>query len=517
MLPPTQRRRAIRPSPNPAFFILLYLFVLPPTLASGISCSPSSPIAIIIFAHSRPASLKRCLNALTALLPSPPPSIYVSIDSSRHSARVARAATAANLDPSCIWYHSPSPSPTTPRDRISVHYHWALTRLFETHDTAIILEDDLVPLPGFYGLLSTFKDYLWDGDRRKDSPLCVSSWADNTFRACDAAGARLTSFFPGLGWSVRRGAWEVFLKGSWPREGAGVGWDWAVRIRMAEEGLVCVVPDIARVRHLGQGVNVGGREARERFGGEKVDGGEVNWGVAAKALLDDGVTAAVLRLKDEIGRAVAVEGLDDVALGGGDMNCGEEKKSARENVFLLKYDRGLYRDTYAKALDLWPTPRGHLYHVLRLRLSGNRVLLLADRVHATLSGMLSAPESAVPRAEAADMGVSCAEHCDTRGCDAKELEWGNSCRLLQEFFGCSRCGYETGADLPAYVVPSAGKELKTEGSCLVTDDGLGDGGVLDCHGKFAFTQRLCVCGYASESRPTIVNAADLEEFERGEL
>lgn len=97
---------------------------------------------------------------------------------------------------------------------------------------------------------------------------------------------------------------------------------------------------------------------------------------------------------------------------------------------------------------------------------------------------------------AAATGVSCNEACAEVGltCDARTLEWGNSCTMMQKAFHCEAgCGHQVGPELPAY---AASDTLDTYQQCLVSDIA-----VSKCEAKFSKTRRLCTCAEAKHHAP----------------
>ena len=89
----------------------------------------------------------------------------------------------------------------------------------------------------------------------KDPTLwCVSSWNDNGFKhlAKDARKLFRTSYFPGLGWMMRRELW-LELAPKWPKE----HWDHWMRMTSTSNGRECVVPEVNRNFNIGAvGTNV---------------------------------------------------------------------------------------------------------------------------------------------------------------------------------------------------------------------------------------------------------------------
>lgn len=165
---------------------------------------------------------------------------------------------------------------------------------------------------------------------------------------------------------------------------------------------------------------------------------------------------------------------------------------------LLPYLREEYA-ALADRLGLWPTPRGHFRHTIRVVLASGNVLLLYDRRRAgayfTLPGVRGDAMGAV-KLVLGERGASCDETCAGEGmrCVEAGLEEVNFCDGMASIVdgGCGgRCAFETGEDLPAFVVEEA--PLATKGLCLVAETGSGEGGALDCAGRFEWTRRGCGC------------------------
>lgn len=95
---------------------------------------------------------------------------------------------------------------------------------------------------------------------------------------------------------------------------------------------------------------------------------------------------------------------------------------------------------------------------------------------------------------AAAPGMSCDEACRGRGgrCEARTLEWGNTCQALAAHFGCEAgCGHQVGPELPAY---ASSPDLDTFQQCLVSDIA-----ISKCEAKYAKTRRLCSCNMPRQS------------------
>jgi hypothetical protein len=379
------------------------------------------------------------------------------------------------------------------------------------HDFAILLEDDLEFAPDFFAYIFAFLPYLSDGEGNGTRTVCVSGWNDNgaSPSRCHPDHASRTTYFPGLGWALSRGLWSSALLSTWPS-------NYWLRSQFESRGWSCIVPDLPRVFHFGAGgTNVGADEKAARFDASRlasVDVGVVNWTRVAMHSLSDyaDYLSGVLR------NATCLESLDDPTIRDMEWDCnvrheGDLHLESGLLHYILLYNREDYAHQIAASpiLKLWPVPRGHYDHVLTLRMTRGRVLHLADKRRSRLLPLhlrsFLSESAALSRAA---QGESCTHHCETLGasagmaykCSFSELEYANTCGALRSMFTCEQCLYETGADLPAYVVQAADGVLQTAGACLVAETGLGARSRLDCDGGFQWTQRLCVCNLTATDR-----------------
>ena len=177
---------------------------------------------------------------------------------------------------------------------------------------------------------------------------------------------------------------------------------------------------------------------------------------------------------------------------------------------ILAYRREEFSDL-ASQLGLWPTPRGHFRHTLWVVVDDVKVLLF-DQRRAARHWRLPATTFDNSVLVKGKMNISCDEVCQMHGysCDIHALERGNECDVLKQEFGCRGCSFETGADLPAHVVPDA--PLSTAGWCLIVETGLGPGGRLLCEGNFKWTERLCGCVPHDLSSTSAPHRSDHDEL-----
>ena len=137
---------------------------------------------------------------------------------------------------------------------LAQHYKWAFDELFfrRQHSHVVVVEDDMLVSPDFFLL---FRDAapLLDED---PTVFCVSSWHDNGRRGLVYDPHRLfrTSYFPGLGWMMRRALWDE-LHSIFPLD----QWDHFMRLDTIHKQRSCIVPEISRNKNIGeQGTNMGG-------------------------------------------------------------------------------------------------------------------------------------------------------------------------------------------------------------------------------------------------------------------
>eukprot|EP00752_Nemacystus_decipiens_P018383 g16490.t2 len=108
--------------------------------------------------------------------------------------------------------HTPPPRQSNPYFKLSAHYKWALTQVFDGIDTdvydwaskdkVIILEEDLEIAPDFFDYFSAIAPLL-DSD---ETLMAVSAWNDNgqASHVKDNKALFRSDFFPGLGWMLPR-------------------------------------------------------------------------------------------------------------------------------------------------------------------------------------------------------------------------------------------------------------------------------------------------------------------------
>lgn len=383
------------------------------------------------------------------------------------------------------------------RARISRHYAWALTTAFARASTThvIIFEDDLALAPDAIEYLYSTLSILTSAKR--GSVVAAAAWNDNGQADKVPEEATLTSFFPGLGWVLSRALWDV-LSPHWPASvfvedpaPVIIGWDYWLRTQFLANDWQTIVPTTSRTRHTSVGTNVDQIQNLKLYSSTVLSdtpSGALDWKAITVALTDVETFAA--KVQESLSTGTIINTIEDVL-----------HLNGSSNIPLMPYHREDYINT-ASRLALWPTPRGHFHHTLRVTVPNTNVtILLYDEVRASAFFDLPSRGSSVAHTPQitsvkADLNESCDTACEARGleCIPHALDKMNECATLTSFFGksmCRECAFETGGDLPAAV--DIGAPIETAGLCLVTEMGVGLNGKLDCAGRFLWTRRACGC------------------------
>ena len=122
-------------------------------------------------------------------------------------------------------------------------------RVFDELDVEaiVVTEDDLMYSVDFFDYMCAANDFLADS-KGGDSPWTASAWNDNGFvgRVRNESAVRLTTFFPGLGWLLRREVWDG-LRAEWPDD----HWDHFIRERSSVARRPVIHPEVPRTYHAG--------------------------------------------------------------------------------------------------------------------------------------------------------------------------------------------------------------------------------------------------------------------------
>ncbi|KAK9838605.1 hypothetical protein WJX84_002304, partial [Apatococcus fuscideae] len=276
-----------------------------------------------------------------------------------------------------------------------------------------------------------------------------------------------TSYFPGLGWMMRRQLWEE-IGNDWPMQ----SWDHWMRLNSTSKGRECIVPEVNRNRNIGErGANME-RSVFKKFLQK------MTWN--SKMVTDYGDLRYLLAanynsaVRDLLKRS---QSWDWQARG---MNV------PSKGVFLLAYTADVYTQL-ARRLRIWPFPRAHHYHLTILPYRESTLLLADRRFCSYLPDVERIHPSPGLQAWAAEQGQSCTDACRQQDmeCRTQDFWFINSCEVLREHFPCTHgCAIELGADLPNYVM---GADLQTFQTCLVFQK------QPICKASHASTARLCPC------------------------
>lgn len=217
-------------------------------------CAALTKPAILVLCYNRQAFLRRTLRSLMALPQVANFDVIISQDGEDRGVELEATSWSA-ASPTLVRYWQkkrPKLEPSAPKTPaagfVAQHYKWALDRLFvdEQYSHVIILEDDMEVASDFLVLFAKTA-FLLDED---PSLLCVSSWNDNSRNGLGSNEGLLlrSSYFPGLGWMLKRSTYLDELQAGWPLMSH---WDNWLRANIEKD---CICPSLPRNRNFG---NVG--------------------------------------------------------------------------------------------------------------------------------------------------------------------------------------------------------------------------------------------------------------------
>ncbi|XP_037080675.1 protein O-linked-mannose beta-1,2-N-acetylglucosaminyltransferase 1-like [Pollicipes pollicipes] len=120
--------------------------------------------------------------------------------------------------------------------------------LFPDADKMIVLEDDLYVSPDFISYFAQTAPLL-----DEDVTLyCVSAWNDNSYRHSSKDPALLyrTSYFPGLGWMMKKSVLMGEMMPAWKADWKDWDWDMWFRTEVVSLYRECIIPDVSRTYHF---------------------------------------------------------------------------------------------------------------------------------------------------------------------------------------------------------------------------------------------------------------------------
>lgn len=361
---------------------------------------------------------------------------------------------------------------------LAQHYKWAIDRIFKekAHSHIIIAEDDMLFSQDFVAFFKQTAVLL----ERDPSLWCVSTWNDNGMATLAKDPRRLfrTSYFPGLGWMMRRELWEE-IGPHWPQE----HWDHWMRLNTTSKGRECVIPEVNRNYNIGE---VGANMKRDVYSKylKHMSLNHVN-------VKDLGDLSYVLHdayqrhITDLIERSVTWHWHLEPLTSFGSRKAVSPDGS--EPLPILALYRSENYVNLAKHLNIWPYPRGHHKFATVIHAHGYVVVLADERYCPYLPEDVKVRPSRGLQPVAAKQGVNCNAACADRGlrCNAPDFWFLNSCEALSEYFPCEAgCAMVLGDDIPNYVV---GKGMDTYRKCLVNER------QSTCAAAHHGTARLCAC------------------------
>jgi len=449
--------------------------------AGGVLSNP----AVIVFTYNRPHYLKQTLKSLTNIAGLKGFSVYVSQDGTD----VQVAATArtfggerGDLAPPVtrgyeLWQHPRGAVPPRSAGHVYVayHYKWALDRVFNeyNHSHAILVEDDMLFSIDFLRYFEATAPLL-----EVDPTIwCISSWNDNGLNhfTWDTRRMFRTSYFPGLGWMLRRELWDE-LGPVFPLE----QWDHWMRLDTTARGRECVVPEVNRNFNIGEkGANMESATYNKYLSKMVVshelisDYGDLSYLV--KGAYEDWIRTVVASARHWDRPASTPERMLKEM---GDGHAGQ--------VILVTYRAETYKQL-SDVFGTWPYPRAHHRHAAYLRYKGVLFILADARFCPYLPDALQVKPSPMLKAVAAPRHTDCNSACGSQGmrCEEQDFWFINTCKTLAEHFPCERgCALVLGPDVPNYVESAS---LNTHQQCLVNQQ------QTRCAAKHEATARLCAC------------------------
>lgn len=396
----------------------------------GKSFVMSSP-AILVFAYNRPDYLQKTLKSLSLLQTITNYVLYVSQDG--HDAAVRETVRSFSLTwgtKMTVVHWERERIPAFPRQDgqayLTQHYKYALDRVFVeyNHSHCIIVEDDMIFSPDFL-LYFEKTAHLLEAD---PSIWCISSWNDNAYRHFEWDASRLfrNSWFPGLGWMLRRQLWEE-LGPKFPK----MNWDhW---MRANHRGRDCICPEVSRNYNIGKhGANLR-EDVYEKYFSTlmyntrtNISFGDLSYLLQPnyEHILEDMVTDAEL--------------LEDLASAPTPKNK-QSPVAYRGRTFLVPFQLHHW-DRVASQLQIWQQQRTHYQGTHIFRYQGIVYIIANVRISPVVPVYLKITSNPTLTPTIATAGVSCTKACEAVGlkCLHSEFEFLNDCLMLEKYFPCER-------------------------------------------------------------------------------
>eukprot|EP01080_Neovahlkampfia_damariscottae_P000704 gene704-8956_t len=430
---------------------------------------------IIILTHSRYQYLSKSLNSLLKLPGLSQFSLIISQDGYDRTIKTGvneLRKVLTTVFKKFYHFQKPHPSGKKQSQYIADHYKFILDKVFKKmkFSRAIILEDDMIFSKDFLNYFDQTSKIL-DMDH---TVWCVSSWNDLGYPHLVSNNPNKlyrTQYFPGLGWMLNQDLWKE-LSDDFPND----MWDDWMRYPSVHKNRDCIVPEISRNKNIGVvGANMNAVSFKEKLEKTVFYRGEI---------FDFGDLSYLLNYQYEENFKKLVEKSTRIDL-------------ARSGIPQNLHGSGSYlqifpRETQKFFLDFLKIPFGDLRrnhnNMIELNLMNNITLLLANSRNCPYL-----PESMKdkPRRDLliypGQQGSSCDETCNIikKRCDQTQFEFVNDCKVLENSFGCKKCGIQYGNDIPNFVVDPSNPYYD---HCLINLAFLSN-----CAAKHQSAKRLCPC------------------------
>ena len=457
--------------------------------------------AIVIVAHNRLKELQSCLDSLLALPEASLFRVVVSLDDESSfammEAGIEEVKRAHEVDIQ-VWKATARAEEGEGEmqkwfkmnaGKIASHYWQVFERAFmvENWEQTIFTEEDLIFSPDFLALFRSTAGLL-----ELDSSLwCISAWNDFGFKgtAQDPCRLQRTSYFPGLGFLLKRQAW-LQIRAEWP-SAPTMGWDYWMRVAFRMFDKECIVPEISRSHHAAaKGSSVSSTRQLQLFEAMAFATWPSSCNVSEPCNHFGNVSYLLKdHYEDWLREAIAEAPRTSVE---------QLQVESKKVLHVLPFQREDFLRLAEPAGLLPRNSRGSIPHDLRsehygvmLGKSKRRVpLLLVDR-RSSRRYLRPAEQLHLEQGSevlAGRQGWSCEEECLHRGafCDKMQLYFLNDCNLLRTHFPCEAgCAHQVGNELPVYVPDSF---QPTYRQCLLTFIS-----PMNCTAKHESTSRLCAC------------------------
>lgn len=456
--------------------------------------------ALVILCYNRPQLLERAIAAVRSARLTGSIKKYISQDGDEGGTRdVAKRAGdftyvshPRTLPPLLLVNDEQGQPKETPGTMyLAAHYKWILDYLFTSgptqHSHVIILEDDMRVSHDVLEMFEALAPLL----EVDPTVWCISSWNDNGFRTFDLPTNQFfrSSYFPGLGWMLKRSLWVEELSSAFPND----NWDHWMRATTTSRNRECVSPWTPRNYNMGSG----GATSNEEFyalylepitlhRGDPVAYGDLRYLLNHEYYVDMENRVASVPPSNRFA-APSVASLASIVRPGAS--------------FLIYFSHEEF-ELLSQMVGIHPSPRSFYRRTLWLKAQGADVFLVDRRLSpfTPADAKLKAHRNLLA-VKAPRPGMTCLEACaqhmapvtlDTAGqpparyrCAADQFDFINDCAVLAAVMGgCPNgCTQGWGEDIPNMEVRGVGHPPL----CLATEV------VPTCEASFPLTQRMCPC------------------------